>query len=93
MDINSFLFFFWLGRRLGPNLVGLNGAQRGGFGPPKNPFNNRAGSKLPFLYFVVSRFDYWAKPKNEIINFLRKELKIQNLFDFLLKFLKKISIS
>ena len=35
MDINSFFFFFWLGCRLGPNLVGLNGAQRGEFRPHK----------------------------------------------------------
>ena len=46
------LFIFFrlghdLGRELGPNLVGLNGAcgaQRGGSGPQeKNPFNKRAG--------------------------------------------------
>ena len=40
-------FFFWLGHNLGlglgPNLVGLNGARRGGSEPrKKNPISKRA---------------------------------------------------
>ena len=43
-------FFFWLGHNLGlglgPNLVGLNGARRGGSEPrKKNPISKRAESR------------------------------------------------
>ena len=61
MSLFAFFFFFFLlgddlGRRLGPNLVGLNGARGargarlGGSGPrEKNPFNKRAGFGLQVL--------------------------------------------
>ena len=47
---HSILFFFWLGHnlglRLGPNLVGLNGARQGGSKPrKKNPISKWAESR------------------------------------------------
>ena len=50
-SILFFFLFFWLGHNLGlglgPNLVGLNGARRGGSEPrkKKNPISKRAESK------------------------------------------------